>query len=78
MSINSALSSLSYKGKNPKQTNPQKMLSLRLLSEQGRKEGSGPLSVSSSYAVLQEEEGMMLKRAQLPLKDQGARLMAST
>lgn len=81
MSINSALSSLSYKGKNPKQQTkqiPQKMLFLRLLSQQGRKEHGGPLSVSRSYAVLQEEEGMMLKRAQLLLKDQGAQLMAST
>lgn len=79
MSISSALSSLSYKEKkNQTKQITQEMLFMRLLSEQGRKERGIPLSLPSSYTVLQEEEGMMLKSAQLPLKDQGARLMAST
>jgi len=54
------------------------MLFVRLLSEQGRKVCGIPLSVSSSYTVLQEEEVMMSKRALLPLKDQEAQLTAST
>lgn len=79
MSISSALSSLYYKGKRyqAKQIS-EEMLFIRLPSEQGRKERGIPSSVSSSHTALQEEEGMTLKRAQHPLKDQGARLTAST
>lgn len=78
MSISSALSSPSYTGKrNQTKQITQEMLFIRLLPEQGGKAGGIPLPVPGSYTALREEEGAVLSSAQLPLRDRGARLVAS-